>query len=81
MNYSIEKLQTSADCNSVQALVNKEKSDLQYKKLSTERSYGNYSSRSSQISSDLALTSSELSALDTIITTLPDGAPPKTMPA
>lgn len=73
MDYSIEKLQTAADCNSLQALVNKEKSDLQYKKLTLERSHANYSERSTCISSDLALTTTEISALATILETLPEG--------
>jgi hypothetical protein len=73
MDYSIEKLQTAADCNSLQALVNKEKSDLEYKKLTLERSHSNYSERSTRISSDLALTTTEISALATILETLPEG--------
>lgn len=73
MDYSIEKLQTVADANSLQALVNKEKSDLEYKKLTLERSHANYLERSTKIASDLALTNNEIAALNTILDALPEG--------
>jgi hypothetical protein len=73
MDYSIEKLQTVADCNSLQALVNKEKSDLEYKKLTLERGHTNYLERSTKIASDMALTNNEIAALNTILGTLPEG--------
>lgn len=73
MNYSVQKLTTPADCNSLLALTNKEKSDLEFRKLSQQRNRDNYLERSTQITSDIAVVKGELAALNTVLLTLPEG--------
>jgi hypothetical protein len=73
MNYSIEKLSSASDCNALLALANKEQSDLEFRKLSQNRSRDNYLERSSQISTDKTVILGEVNALATVIQTLPEG--------
>jgi len=73
MSYSMSKLTTPADCNSVLALSNKEKSDLEFKILSLTRNRNQYEERSTQITTDMTLVQGEISALTTVISTLPEG--------
>jgi hypothetical protein len=73
MEYQITILQTIADCNSLKAKVEKEKSKLLYEKLTLERSHDSYSERSIQIGADISATTAEITAQTNLFDTLPDG--------
>ena len=72
--YSVTNITTIADCNVLLTMANKEKADLKFKKLSEERQVTNYSTTSVEIDAVLQGVLAEISAVDTIITTLPEGA-------
>jgi len=42
MTYSLEKLLSPADCDTVLELAEKEKSDLDFRKISTQRNHDNF---------------------------------------
>lgn len=72
-NYSVTQLTTVADCDAVLSIANKEKKDLEWKKLSFERQKEMYSENAVEVSTELAAKQAELSALDAVIASLPDG--------
>ena len=72
--YSVTNLTTIADCDVLLTMANKEKADLAFKKLSEERLVTNYSTTSVEIDAVLQGVLAEISAVDTIIATLPEGA-------
>lgn len=71
--YSLNKINTVADCNVLLTWAEKEKSDLTFKQLSVERVAVNYSSTSIEIDAVLQGVVAEVSAIDTIIGTLAEG--------
>ena len=71
--YSVTNLTTIADCDVLLTMANKEKADLAFKKLSEERLVTNYSTTSVEIDAVLQGVLAEISAVDTIIATLPEG--------
>lgn len=71
--YSLNKINTVADCNVLLTWAEKEKSDLTFKQLSVERVAVNYSSTSIEIDAVLQGVVAEISAIDTIISTLAEG--------
>jgi hypothetical protein len=71
--YSLNKINTVADCNVLLTWAEKEKSDLTFKQLSVERVTVNYSSTSVEVDAVLQGVVAEITAIDTIITTLPEG--------
>ena len=71
--YSVTNLTTIADCDVLLNMANKEKADLAFKKLSEERLVTNYSTTSVEIDAVLQGVLAEISAVDTIIATLPEG--------
>lgn len=71
--YSLNKITTVADCNVLLTWAEKEKSDLTFKQLSVERVTVNYSSTSVEVDAVLQGVVAEITALETIITTLPEG--------
>jgi hypothetical protein len=73
MAYSIEKITTVPDCDLVLAWAAKEKTDLNFKKLSEERLTNNYSTASVEIDAELQAVNTDIAATVTIIATLPDG--------
>lgn len=73
MSYSIQNVTQIADCDLLLTWAQKEKADLVFKKLSEERLINNYSSTSVEIEAVLQGVNTELSAIDTIINSLPDG--------
>ncbi len=73
MNYSVEKLTTPTDCDTLMAMANKEKSALEFRKLSLERNRESYLGRSTQLATDISLVNSEIAAFTTILAGLPDG--------
>ena len=72
--YTVSNLTTIADCDVLLTMANKEKADLVFKKLSVERLVTNYSTTSVEIDAVLQGVLAEISAVDTIIATLPEGA-------
>ena len=71
--YSLNKITTVADCNVLLTWAEKEKSDLTFKQLSVERVAVNYSSTSIEIDAVLQGVLAELTAIETIISTLAEG--------
>ena len=71
--YSVTNITTIADCDVLLNMANKEKADLTFKKLSEERMVTNYSTTSVEIDAVLQGVLAEISAVDTIIATLPEG--------
>jgi hypothetical protein len=71
--YSLNKINTVADCNVLLTWAEKEKSDLTFKQLSVERVAVNYSSTSIEIDAVLQGVVAELTAIETIISTLAEG--------
>ena len=71
--YTVSNLTTIADCDVLLTMAIKEKADLAFKKLSEERLVTNYSTTSVEIDAVLQGVLAEISAVDTIIATLPEG--------
>ncbi len=71
--YSISNLTTVADCDVLLNMANKEKADLNFKKLSDERLVNNYSNTSVEISVILQGILAEISAVTTVLNVLPEG--------
>ena len=73
MSYSISGLTTVVDCDVLLTWAGKEKADLEFKKLSEERLTTRYATTSVEVEAILQGVLVELSAVDTIISVLPDG--------
>jgi hypothetical protein len=71
--YAVSNLTTIADCDVLLNMANKEKADLNFKKLSDERLVNNYSSTSVEISVILQGIVAEISAVTTVLNVLPNG--------
>jgi hypothetical protein len=74
MALSVNLLKSKADCDVVLDELNKVSKNLDFRKVSLERSLGNATERSASLESDLATTQAEIASLVTIIAALPDGA-------
>lgn len=74
MNYSVDTLSTTADCDALLLVAEKEKSDLGFRKTSQERQKENYAANSIGIDEDILATNAEVTALQTVVATLPAGA-------
>lgn len=73
MSYTVSGLTTTADCDVLLTSAGKEKSELEFKKLSEERLVNKYATTSVEVDAILQGVLVELSAVDTIISVLPDG--------
>lgn len=73
MDYSVSTLTAVADCDTVLALIEKERKDLSFRKLSLERQQENYANTTIEVSSEIEVINAELSAVNTVVATLPDG--------
>lgn len=73
MSYSVNKLTTVADCDSVLEIAAKEKADLEFRKTSLQRRQQSYSERSVALEADLAAVTAELGSVTTILGNLPAG--------
>jgi len=73
MDYSVLTLTAVADCDTVLSLIEKDKKDLTFKKLSLERQQENYANTTIEVSSEIEALNAELTAVNTVIATLPDG--------
>lgn len=74
MNYTLDALTTVADCDAVLTIANKEREDLDFKKLSLQRQVKTYGDNTVEISVELAGVQAELDATNTILNVLPAGA-------
>ena len=68
--YSVSNLTTVADCDVLLGIAQKEKSDLNFKKLSEERLVTNYSNTAVEIDAILQGVNAEIAAVDTVIAIL-----------
>jgi hypothetical protein len=73
MSFSVNLISTAADCNLLLSLAAKEKSDLEFRKLSLERQRSSYAETAVEVETELQSVSAELAALVSIIASLPDG--------
>lgn len=73
MDYSVSTLTAVADCDTVLSLIEKDKKDLAFRKLSLERQQENYANNAIEVSAEIAALSAELAAVNTVIAALPDG--------
>lgn len=73
MAYSVNSISTKADCDLLINIATKDKGDLEFRKVSLQRQQTNYSENSVEIAAELTAVNAELSALTTIINSLPDG--------
>lgn len=73
MSYSINSITQIADCDVLLTSAEKEKADLEFRKLSEERLTNKYATTSVEVDAILQGVLVELSALNTIIGVLPDG--------
>ena len=71
--YSVENLTEVTDCDMLLTLSQKEKADLEFKKLSAERLTTRYSENSVEIEATLQGVIAELEAVDTILAVVPEG--------
>ena len=73
MNYSVNNLTQVADCNALLTWAAKEKSDLNFKRLSDERLTVRFAETSQELDAILQGVLAELAATETIIAVLPEG--------
>lgn len=73
MMYSVSNLTSIADCDVLLTSVGKEKADLVFKRLSEERLTNKYATTSVAVEAILQGVIVELSAVNTIISVLPEG--------
>ncbi len=71
--YSVQNLNSVADCNVLLSMAAREKADLNFKKLSDERLVTRFAETSLELDADLQGVLAELAAVETIIAILPDG--------
>ena len=73
MNYSVQNLTQVTDCDVLLTWAQKEKADLNFKKLSEERLTTKYAETALEVDAVLQGVVTELTAVDTIIAVLPEG--------
>jgi hypothetical protein len=73
MTYKVEMLTTVAECETLLLVAEKEKKDLLFRKTSLERQKDAYSVNSLEIDQDLQATETELTALQGVVSSLPEG--------
>lgn len=56
MNYSVNKLTSSADCDALIELAGKEKDDLQYRKTTITHQNSNFANTAAEVEADLSST-------------------------
>ncbi len=73
MPYTLTALTTVQECDTLLAIANKDKKDLEFKKLSLERQRESYADNSVEINTELTAVNAELDAVNSILAILPDG--------
>jgi hypothetical protein len=64
---------TVADCDLLLSLAAKERSDLEFRKLSVERQRSVYAENAGEVEAELTAVNAELVAVNTVLENLPDG--------
>ena len=64
---------TSADCDALKQLVEKDKNNLIRRKMNVEAELETYTENSINVPAEMQLISAEIAALDTIVPALPEG--------
>ncbi|CAN5861315.1 hypothetical protein BH11BAC4_BH11BAC4_22640 [soil metagenome] len=77
MDYSVELIKTKPDCQALINIANAEKEGLSYRKTGLERQRQAAGDNSIETETELASVTAELSALQTVMDSLPEG-PTKT---
>ena len=73
MSYAVNQLSTTADCDTVIAMAQSEKKELEFKKFNLEHDGSEFADTTVEVATALANTNTELTAQQTIFATLPDG--------
>ena len=73
MAYSVNKLVTKAECDSLIADVQAQKADLQFQQTTLQHQQTNYSGTNSDVDIEFNSVTTELTGVGNIISTLPDG--------
>ena len=73
MALSTNLLTTAADCDKLTTILEKEKDDLEFRKIQLTRQKKAYSENAVDITAELQAVTAEIASLDSIIDTLPDG--------
>lgn len=73
MSYSIENISSKSDCDLLISMAQKEKGDLEFRKLSLQRQQNSYEENAVVLNEELSAVNAELTAYNTIIANLPDG--------
>lgn len=73
MIYSVNKITTQADCDTLIQVANKEKDDLVYKKTTATHQSSNFATTAAEVDAELSSVNAQLSALSTVIAGLPAG--------
>lgn len=73
MSYSIENISSKSDCDLLISMAQKEKGDLEFRKLSLQRQQNSYEENSVVLNEELSAVNAELTAYNTIIANLPNG--------
>ncbi len=71
--YSVNLLQTKADCDALITIATKDKDNLEFRKESLERQSATATETAVEIQAELEAINAQLSYLDGIIASLPDG--------
>lgn len=74
MSYSVSTLQTVADCDVLLSMAAKDKSDLQFRQLQLQRQQSSYAQNALKTEDELQAVDTELDAINTIVSSLPDGS-------
>ncbi|MBC7935845.1 MAG: hypothetical protein H7Y86_10895 [Rhizobacter sp.] len=73
MNYNSTLLTTVADCDTVLNMTNKDKSNLELRKLNLQHQHDNYEDNSVELEAELQGVIAHITALEMVIPTLPEG--------
>jgi hypothetical protein len=73
MSFSTGMITTVADCDLLLSLAAKERSDLEFRKLSVERQRSVYAENAGEVEAELTAVNAELVAVNTVLENLPDG--------
>ena len=73
MPLSVTLLSTQADCDQVLADLDDSRKNLDFRRLQLERNRDNATERATTLDADIASTEAEVSSLNAVIASLPDG--------
>lgn len=73
MTYSLNKITSQADCDTLIQVATKERDDLQYRKTTVTYQNTNFAKTADEVEAELTSTTAEVSALSTLVVGLPAG--------